>query len=157
MHMSAEREIEAIALENLQRQKDETERKMKEIEGKMEEPARVESVIGRFDGKSLEGEDGRIYPVPANYASKSCLVEGDLLRLYLGTMVFKQIGPVKRKPIFATYVGNAQVQDSTGMLWNVLRASVSFYELEDGCEVVCDVPEAPGASYAAIKGVIKRV
>ena len=41
-------------------------------------------VEGVFDGQKMAGPDGKEYPVPANYASKSKLVEGDILKLTIG-------------------------------------------------------------------------
>src|SRR5690606_2361075 len=38
-------------------------------------------IEGVFDGQTMIGPDGKTYPVPANYASKSKLVEGDILKL----------------------------------------------------------------------------
>ena len=38
-------------------------------------------VEGVFDGQTMLGPDGKNYPIPANYASKSKLVEGDILKL----------------------------------------------------------------------------
>ena len=38
-------------------------------------------IEGVFDGQSMLGPDGKSYPVPANYASKSKLVQGDILKL----------------------------------------------------------------------------
>src|SRR4030042_3812768 len=61
-----------------------------------------EIVEGVFDGQVMMGTDGKQYPVPANYASKSKLVEGDMLKLTItpdGSFVYKQIGPVERKRI----------------------------------------------------------
>ena len=40
-------------------------------------------IEGIFDGQIMIGPDGKNYPVPANYASKSKLVEGDILKLYI--------------------------------------------------------------------------
>ena len=37
-------------------------------------------VEGVFDGQTMLGPDGKNYPIPANYASKSKLVEGDILK-----------------------------------------------------------------------------
>ena len=34
-------------------------------------------IEGVFDGQMMMGPDGKNYPIPANYASKSKLVEGD--------------------------------------------------------------------------------
>ena len=41
-------------------------------------------IEGVFDGQIMIGPDGKNYPVPANYASKSKLVEGDILKLTIG-------------------------------------------------------------------------
>jgi hypothetical protein len=64
-------------------------------------------VEGLFDGQKMIGPDGKEYPVPANYASKSKLVEGDILKLTItddGGFVYKQIGPTERKQIIGTLV-----------------------------------------------------
>ena len=56
-------------------------------------------IEGVFDGQNMVGSDGKNYPVPANYASKSKLVQGDILKLTIaddGTFLYKQIGPVPR-------------------------------------------------------------
>ncbi len=57
-------------------------------------------VQGTFDGQLMIGTNGKQYPVPANYASKSKLVEGDFLKLTIvpdGSFIYKQIGPVPRQ------------------------------------------------------------
>ena len=54
-------------------------------------------IEGVFDGQGMVGPDGKSYPVPANYASKSKLIEGDILKLTIaddGGFIYKQIGPV---------------------------------------------------------------
>ncbi|KKU38866.1 MAG: 50S ribosomal protein L7/L12 [Parcubacteria group bacterium GW2011_GWA2_46_39] len=54
-------------------------------------------IEGVFDGQNMVGPDGKLYSVPANYASKSKLVEGDLLKLTIspdGSFIYKQIGPM---------------------------------------------------------------
>ncbi len=64
-------------------------------------------VEGVFDGQKMAGPDGKEYPVPANYASKSKLVEGDILKLTIaddGSFIYKQIGPTERKQIIGTLV-----------------------------------------------------
>src|SRR5690606_16926125 len=38
-------------------------------------------IEGVFDGENMVDDAGKKYPVPANYASKSKLVEGDMLKL----------------------------------------------------------------------------
>src|SRR6266568_3308870 len=57
-------------------------------------------IEGVFDGQNMVGSDGKMYPVPANYASKSKLVQGDILKLTItddGSFLYKQIGPIPRK------------------------------------------------------------
>src|ERR1700744_4326416 len=59
-------------------------------------------IEGVFDGQNMVGSDGKTYPVPANYASKSKLVQGDILKLTIaddGAFLYKQIGPVPRKQV----------------------------------------------------------
>ena len=49
-------------------------------------------VEGIFDGQKMAGPDGKEYPIPANYASKSKLVEGDILKLTIaddGSFIYK--------------------------------------------------------------------
>ena len=67
-------------------------------------------IEGIFDGQIMIGPDGKNYPVPANYASKSKLVEGDIMKLTItedGKFLYKQIGPVERK----TVIGNLTHHD----------------------------------------------
>ena len=59
-------------------------------------------IEGVFDGQMMLGPDGKSYPIPANYASKSKLVEGDILKLTIaddGSFIYKQIGPVERRQV----------------------------------------------------------
>ena len=56
-------------------------------------------VEGVFDGQGMVGPDGKQYSVPANYASKSKLVEGDILKLTItprGSFIYKQIEPIEQ-------------------------------------------------------------
>src|SRR5471030_2263459 len=48
---------------------------------KIDEDAEGNVIEGTFDGQIMIATDGKQYPVPANYASKSKLVEGDVLKL----------------------------------------------------------------------------
>src|SRR5688572_21686970 len=50
-------------------------------------------IEGAFDGQNMIGSDGKTYPVQANYASKSKLVEGQPLKLTIteaGEFRYKQ-------------------------------------------------------------------
>src|ERR1043166_8615745 len=62
-------------------------------------------IEGVFDGQNMVGSDSKTYPVPANYASKSKLVQGDILKLTIaddGAFLYKQIGPIPRKQVVGT-------------------------------------------------------
>lgn len=119
-------------------------------------------VEGIFDGKSMIGSDKREYPIPANYASKSKLVPGDVMKLTVagdGGFTYKQIGPVERKRV----VGPLTSEDgqfkviAAGKAYKVLLASVTFYRAEAGDEVVLLVPEVGESEWGAIDNVIPRI
>lgn len=61
----------------------------------------VPGTEGTFDGQYLVAADGRKTEVPGNYAAKSRLVCGDVLKVFAdtGKQVFKQIDKVERKKI----------------------------------------------------------
>src|SRR6185295_11864745 len=90
-------------------------------------------IEGVFDGQSMVGSDGKTYPVPANYASKSKLVQGDILKLTIaddGAFMYKQIGPVPRKQV----VGVLNQKDGHYFVdvkdkqYRVLLASVTYFK-----------------------------
>src|SRR3989344_9622020 len=69
---------------------------------KVKDTALGKVIEGVFDGQNMFGSDGKTYPVPANYASKSKLVQGDILKLTIaedGAFLYKQIGPIPRKQV----------------------------------------------------------
>lgn len=122
----------------------------------------IEDVSGRiieglFDGQMMIGEDGKSYPIPANYASKSKLVEGDLLKLTIaedGGFLYKQIGPVERRQVIGTLVQHDGVYyvEANGHEYRVLLASVTFFRINVGDQVTILIPEdKPDASWAAVE------
>jgi len=117
-------------------------------------------VEGIFDGKNMQGNDGQEYPVPPNYASKSKLVEGDVLKLTIGTdgsFLYKQIRPVDRRRVVGRLVVDdqgkfgVQTPDKT---YSILLASVTFYRAEVGDEVTVLLPENGEAEWGAVEHVI---
>lgn len=134
--------------------------------GEEEEPAtkdateQVGKVIeGVFDGQNMIGPDGKTYPVPANYASKSKLVQGDILKLTIaddGTFIYKQIGPVPRKKVIGSIEQKGGqyyiVVDDTE--YRVLLASVTYFKVEPGDQVTAVIPEEESAEWAAIEAAI---
>jgi hypothetical protein len=120
-------------------------------------------IEGVFDGENMIGPDGKQYSVPANYASKSKLVEGDILKLTItatGTFVYKQIGPIERKRVVGvleqTPSGNFHVI-SDNKKWHVLTASVTYFKGNDTDEVVILVPKVGDSKWAAVENIVKQV
>ncbi|MGH7196436.1 MAG: hypothetical protein ACREGJ_01560 [Candidatus Saccharimonadales bacterium] len=114
-------------------------------------------IEGVFDGQNMIGPDGKTYPVPANYASKSKLVEGDILKLTIaddGGFVYKQIGPVARKQIIGTLVQHDGTffVEAGGKEYRVLLASVTYFKAKTGDQISIIVPEDNReAEWAAIE------
>lgn len=119
-------------------------------------------IEGAFDGQNMIGPDGRQYPVPANYASKSKLIEGDVLKLTIaddGSFIYKQIGPIDRKKIIGVLAqderGDYKVV-AEGKPYKVLLASLTYFKAELGDEVVLEVPTEKPSVWAAVVNVIKK-
>jgi hypothetical protein len=122
----------------------------------------VEEIAGKviegvFEGQNMVGPDGKTYPVPANYASKSKLVEGDILKLTIaddGSFIYKQIGPVARKQIIGTLVQHdgAYYVEAGGKEYRVLLASVTYFHAKTNDQISIVVPEDNrDAEWAAIE------
>lgn len=117
-------------------------------------------VEGVFDGQNMVGSDGKIYPVPANYASKSKLVQGDILKLTIaddGSFLYKQIGPIPRKQV----VGALELVDGHYFVtvgekkYRVLLASVTYFKAKPGDQVSVNVPqEDVDAEWAALEAAL---
>lgn len=119
-------------------------------------------IEGVFDGQNMVGPDGKQYPVPANYASKSKLVEGDVLKLTIaedGSFIYKQIGPIERKKVLGILVqddkGEYRVV-ADGKPFKVLLASLTYFKAESGDQVTVVVPKDKEASWGAVENVIKQ-
>ena len=103
-------------------------------------------IEGVFDGQNMLGPDGKTYPVPANYASKSKLVQGDILKLTIaedGGFIYKQIGPVPRKQVIGTLLQHdgGYFVDVAGTEYKVLLASVTYFKGQVGDQVSVVLPE----------------
>lgn len=129
---------------------------------KIDEDAEGNVIEGTFDGQIMIGTDGKQYPVPANYASKSKLVEGDMLKLTItfdGSFVYKQIGPADRKSVIGIVSQDEKgnyVIFSEGKPYKVLLASITYFKAEPGDEVVIMVPRDVDSTWAAIENVISK-
>jgi len=119
-------------------------------------------IEGVFDGQHMMGADGKQYLVPQNYASKSKLVEGDIMKLSItpqGAFIYKQIGPIDRKRVVGKLTQDEQgfwnVTDRVHH-WRVLTASVSFFKGQDGDETVILIPGTTPSKWAAVENIIAR-
>lgn len=117
-------------------------------------------IEGVFDGQKMAGPDGKEYPVPANYASKSKLVEGDILKLTIadgGGFIYKQIGPVDRTQIIGTLVQHdgAYYVEANGREYRILLASVTYFRLNIGDQVTIIIPtDNQEATWAAVEAAL---
>jgi len=115
------------------------------------------SIEGVFDGQKMIGPDGKEFPVSANYASKSKLVEGDILKLTIteeGSFIYKQIGPIERKQLIGTLVQHDGLYfvEAGGKEFRILLASVTFFHLNIGDQVTIIIPsDNPDATWAAVE------
>lgn len=121
-------------------------------------------IEGIFDGQNMVGPDGKQYSVPANYASKSKLVEGDTLKLTItkdGSFVYKQIGPIERKRVVGELVKDPVTDDFQAKVgdkaYRLLLASITYFKGEAGDEIVLLVPKDRDSAWAAVENVIKKI
>lgn len=126
-------------------------------------PGSARIVEGVFDGQNMIGSDGLQYTIPANYASKSKLVEGDILKLTIapnGSFIFKQIGPVERSRVVGTLAVDPETGDyivfGENKKYKVLKASVTYYRGGPGDEVVILIPKNAPSGWAAVENIIKK-
>lgn len=133
------------------------------LEGIGEQGGESANVIeGVFDGQNMIGPDGKEYSVPANYASKSKLVEGDMLKLTItdrGAFVYKQTKPVERRRIIGQLdkdeEGNYVVLGDQRK-WKVLTASITYFKGNPGDKAVILVPISGDSQWGAVENVIRN-
>lgn len=117
-------------------------------------------IQGVFDGQFMLDRDSKKYPVPANYASKSKLVVGDVLKLSIqpdGSYVYKQIQPVDRKQLMGTvvYENDEYKVVAGGQSYSVLTASVTYFKLKPGDQATIVVPADDNhGGWAAIENAV---
>jgi len=142
------------------------EQALSEIQNRIEtvQKSSSEKIIeGVFDGQGMVGADGARYDVPANYASKSKLVEGDILKLTInnmGAFVYKQIKPIERERIVGILDQDPQNLQfyavAGGKKWKLITASVTYFKGEAGDEVVFLIPVEGGSKWAAVENIVKK-
>jgi len=121
-------------------------------------------IEGVFDGQEMIGPDGKKYSVPVNYASKSKLVEGDMLKLTIkkdGTFLYKQIGPAERARkkgvlVYDNETDNFRVMTEDGKSYLLLTASVTYFKGDAGDQAIILVPKDDESTWAALENIIKK-
>jgi len=120
-------------------------------------------IEGVFTGEEMVGPDGKHYSVPTNYASKSKLVEGDILKLTIlpdGKFLYKQIGPRERIRLRGILIKDDETNDfyvlGEGRFYKVLLASVTYFKGSAGDEAIIIVPKSKNSKWAAIENIIKK-
>lgn len=121
-------------------------------------------VEGVYDGEHMVSGEGQIYNIPPNYASKSKLVEGDLLKLTItpkGAFIYKQIGPIERDRIRGTLLQNKETGEFAvahdDKVFRVLKASITYFHGDEGDEVVLLTPKGAQSRWAAVENIVKRL
>lgn len=121
-----------------------------------------ETVEGIFNGEDMLGKDKTKYPVPLNYASKSKLIPGDVLKLTIekdGSYLYKQIGPIKRKKAVGELeeAGDGKfVVNVNGTKYQVNKASITYFKAESGDKITIIIPEKGESEWAAVENVINQ-
>ncbi len=117
---------------------------------------------GVFNGEHMIGPDGATYPVPPNYASKSKLVEGDLLKVTVtpnGMLIFKQIGPTERERRMGELLleedGTYRVVCNNNP-YRVLTAAITYHKGRPGQQVVLLTPKGVPSKWAAVEYIVEQ-
>ena len=111
-----------------------------------------------FTGEEMLGIDGKKYPIPVNYSSKSKLVQGDKMKLTIdenGKMMYKQILPIERDTLTGLLTQEKwkfQVV-ADWVTYNVLTAAVTHFKGNIGDSIVILVPKWKNATFAAIEAI----
>ena len=131
-----------------------------------DESLATEVVEGNFDGENMVGDNGQIYIVPQNYASKSQLIIGDRMKWILTSEreIFKLIAPVERERVNGIFSidGESYAVLVTGLTnpVRVLKASATFaiknQGLSVGDEVTILIPKNSTPSWGALVTVVKK-
>lgn len=135
----------------------------KSFEQSLERETGARTHEGVFDGMFVVTSEGLRHAVPENYASKSKLVEGDMMKLIVtpdGRHVYKQIAPVERRRIVGVLgvdtVTNSPIVIVGEDVYKVLQASVSYYKAVPGDEVVILVPGSGRSVWAAFERIVSK-
>lgn len=114
-----------------------------------------------FTWEEMLWVDSNNYPVPANYSSKSKLVQWDKLKLTItenGKMLYKQIAPIERT--FITWLVIKEKDKfqvvAEWKTYNLLTAAVTHFKANIWDSITVIIPTGKDATFAAIETVIPQ-
>ncbi|MBL7058348.1 hypothetical protein ISS03_03350 [Patescibacteria group bacterium] len=119
-------------------------------------------VMGIFDGEKMIGSDNKQYSIPANYASKSKLIDGDELKLTIkasGAFVYKQTKPAERIIVQGTLAKREEggfVLVQGDKKWRLIKASVTYLNGVPGDRATAFIPKYKNSNWAALDNVIRN-
>lgn len=116
-------------------------------------------IEGIFTGRDMLGADKKVYPVPANYASKSKIVEGSKLKVTIkadGSYQYKIIDEIDFDTTTGTLIKDAEhfMVISQQGIYQVLPASVTYLQAHVGDRVAIRIPRGIKATYATIDTLV---
>jgi hypothetical protein len=116
-------------------------------------------IEGIFTGKDMLGVDKKTYPVPANYASKSKIIEGSKLKMTIksdGSYQYKIIDEIDFDTTTGTLIKEAErfMVISQQGIYQVLPASVTYLQARVGDRVAIRIPRGIQATYATIDTLV---
>jgi hypothetical protein len=131
----------------------------------VDEAEALEVVEGYFDGQQMIGDNGQVYIVPANYASKTQLVVGDRLKWILTPEreIYKPILLAPRERVIGTFTVEGDdfvvLVDKLAKPVKILKASATYaiknLGLQIGDEVSITIPKEATPTWGAFGSVVK--
>lgn len=114
-----------------------------------------------FTWEEMLWSDGHKYPVPANYSSKSKMVQWDKLKVTIepsGRMLYKQIAPIEREVKVGLLTKDKDKFQVVveGDVYNVLTAAVTHFKAQIWDNISILVPKWLAATFAAIEAVLPK-
>lgn len=128
-------------------------------DNKTEENRQESEMEGIFNGEGMIAKNNKQYPIPENYASKSKLVAGDLLKLTIseeGDFRFKQIGPVQRAKRLGKLIKSGDCYEAVvgKKHFRILKASVTYFKAKPGDKLSIIIPKNEDSVFAAVENIV---
>ena len=131
-----------------------------------DEASSLEVVEGYFDGENMVGDNGQVYLVPQNYASKTQLIIGDRMKWILTKTreIFKLIQPADRERTSGTFAIEGDnylvLVDGISGPVKILKASATYamknLGLKVGDEVAIYIPKNATPVWGAFISVVTK-